>query len=371
MRKQPIPWPCWIRFLSRPFSKDAGESGLSRIAKLAILLGLTAWVSNVLLFNGAPDVIADENAGSPPPAVVRSEDTNAQELLQTILQVQGQLQSNQLAIEQNNRELKEAADQNAAALSNGLKRIENDLSAQQDAFSARSSQELEAIQRSNRSLLLVAGTIASFATLVMLASGFFQWRTSRIWSHLSTLSSAPRPIIHGSIGGAADVGTQRLVQSGPEDSNQRLFGAIEQLEKRIQRLEQDSNPTLRIHAPEPRSGEEAAHAVQSAPTHEVQIATLLAEGQAHLKENSPEAALKCFDQALALNSNHAEALVRKGATLERLKKLSEAFECYDSAIASDAGMTAAYLHKGSLYNRLGRFKDALEYYEKALRVQDK
>jgi len=73
---------------------------------------------------------------------------------------------------------------------------------------------------------------------------------------------------------------------------------------------------------------------------------------------------------LSLNPNQSEALVRKGATLELLKKLNEAFECYDRAIAANDSMTIAYLHKGGLCNRLERFKEALECYEKALRTQE-
>lgn len=97
---------------------------------------------------------------------------------------------------------------------------------------------------------------------------------------------------------------------------------------------------------------------------------LLTQGQSRLKENDSEAALRCFNEVLSLDPNHSEALVRKGATLERLKKLNEAFECYDRAIAVDDTMTIAYLHKGGLCNRLERFKEALECYEKALRTQD-
>ncbi len=73
---------------------------------------------------------------------------------------------------------------------------------------------------------------------------------------------------------------------------------------------------------------------------------------------------------LALDPNHTEALVKKGAALERLHKLNEAIECYDRAIAVDGSMTTAYLYKGGLYNRLERFKEALQCYEKALRTHD-
>jgi tetratricopeptide (TPR) repeat protein len=89
-----------------------------------------------------------------------------------------------------------------------------------------------------------------------------------------------------------------------------------------------------------------------------------------LDKSNPEAALARLEEVLSLNPHHSEALVRKGATLERLHKLNEAIECYDQAIAVDDTMTIAYLHKGGLCNRLERFKEALECYEKALRTHD-
>jgi tetratricopeptide (TPR) repeat protein len=101
---------------------------------------------------------------------------------------------------------------------------------------------------------------------------------------------------------------------------------------------------------------------------QARIAARLEQGQSLLKQNDWEAAVHCFDEVLALAPSHSEALVKKGAALERLKKLNEAFECYDRAIAADESMTVAYLHKGGLCSRLERFKEALECYEKALRT---
>ena len=74
---------------------------------------------------------------------------------------------------------------------------------------------------------------------------------------------------------------------------------------------------------------------------------------------------------LTLDPNHTEALVKKGAALERLRKLDEAIVCYDQAIAADNSLTIAYLYKGGLFNRMERFSEALECYEQALRTQEK
>jgi tetratricopeptide (TPR) repeat protein len=330
---------------------------------------------SIVLAGASLEAFGEENVASTPAPIVQPEETNSQEMFQAILQIQGQLRSNEMAIEQDKKEAKEAAARNADLLSNGLQRIETAFSTQQEDFSIRSARELEAMQSSNRSILIVSGTIASIVVLAMVITGYFQWRASKVWAGISTVS----PIA------ALGIGSQPVVPSGPlEDANLRFLRALEQLEKRIQHLEQSSKPTLRIHAPASSFGENeglsaasmsgppavASDQSRASQDQDAQIPALLRHGRSKLKENDLETALQCFDQALSLNPNHSEALVRKGATLELLKRPSEASECYDLAIAADDTMTSAYLHKGRLYNRLGRFKEALECYERALRAQE-
>ena len=90
-----------------------------------------------------------------------------------------------------------------------------------------------------------------------------------------------------------------------------------------------------------------------------------------LKLDKPEAALACFEEALALDPANTDALVKKGAALERLQRLVEAVDCYDRAIAADKSMTMAYLYKGGVFNRMERYTEALECYERALNTKDK
>ena len=106
------------------------------------------------------------------------------------------------------------------------------------------------------------------------------------------------------------------------------------------------------------------------PEERHRIALLLEQANTMAKRDNAEEALACLDQVLAAAPGHAEALVRKGAVLERLNKLDEAIACYDRAIAADNSLTFAYLHKGGLCSRLERFKEALECYEKALRTHE-
>ena len=187
----------------------------------------------------------------------------------------------------------------------------------------------------------------------------------------------------GSAFPALDPGDSHLVSGRPvEQSNLRLLAAIQQLEKHIRGLGQGARAELKSfegtspsggngECAAPSNRDSGAKSAELAGTYEpARIAELLSQAHCMLDVDNPEAALVCFDKVLALEPDHSEALVKKGAALERLHKLNEAIECYDRAITVDATMTIAYLHKGGLCNRLERYKDALECYEKALRTHD-
>jgi tetratricopeptide (TPR) repeat protein len=173
--------------------------------------------------------------------------------------------------------------------------------------------------------------------------------------------------------------THRLALGAPEESNQRLLGAIERLEKRIHDLEHTAPLPLKEGAPSPLGitvlseqfgAEVVAPADAATPPEAARITLLLGKGQSLLNLDHSEEALACFDQVLALDPNHPEALVKKGTALERLRKLDEAIACYDRAISANNSMTIAYLYKGGLFNRMERFSEALECYEQALRTQE-
>ena len=84
-----------------------------------------------------------------------------------------------------------------------------------------------------------------------------------------------------------------------------------------------------------------------------------------------DSALLCFEKAVELDPNSAEALVKKGTALEAQRKLHEAIESYDRAIVADNSLTVAYLYKGGALNRLQRFSEAMACYELALRNHPK
>jgi tetratricopeptide (TPR) repeat protein len=311
------------------------------------------------------------------PAAVpgRADDTNSQDILRGYLQLQEQLHATQLTIERNRTQAEAAAEQNAKALDARLSDLEQ-------TFTSQHVQELEAMQGSNKMMLSVAGVFAVLGFLAVLFMIYFQWRTTHRLAEISAALPMAHALGAGPPVAALGAGDAHLASIGsPEQSRQRLLGALERLDKRVYELEHSTHPPLpqatSLHqetqdAPPSSNGEPtpaASAAAAGAPEAE-HITVLLGKGQSLLNLDQAEEAVACFDQVLALDANHPEALVKKGAALERLRKLDEAIVCYDRAIAADSSLTVAYLHKGGLFNRMERFNEALECYEQALRTQE-
>lgn len=326
---------------------------------------LRIFLSLVLSWSAAC-LAADKPAETPGPVSEASNDTT-----RAYLQLQDQLHTALLAIEQarrdaetNAQQQKEAVEQarqeteatarrSAELINARLRVIEQTLTNQHDSAA-------EAMQKSNRFVIALAAVFGGIGFVAMAVTAFWLWRAlSRLAQITSTLqpfhAMNVRPLAPGLGGPEAPF----VTLNGPEMSSSRLLGAIERLERRIQDLERG--------APLPAGG---AVQVEDGETG-TRLNATLEKGQTFLDTNEPERALACFDQALALVPNDAEALVKKGSALEQLKRFEEAIECYDKAIAADEGMTVAYLHKGAVFNQLERFNEALECYEQALRTQQK
>ncbi len=308
----------------------------------------------------------------------KAEETNAQDTLRSFIQLQEQLHATQLAIEQNRKDNAEAAARNAQVLTERLQAIETALSAQR-------ARELEAMQSWNRVMLIVAGSFALVGIGAMLLMAFFQWRTLHNWAELSGGLGSPRLLGAGSPLRALGPGEMIASPSGQgEQSNSRLIGALEQLEKRIYQLESGSRPALHEStqaavasgpngngSPANTPARSANGASKAKSPDQERLENLLQTGQGLLDQDKPEPALACFEEALAVRPQDPEALVKKGTALERLQRPAEAVACYDEAIAADHSLTIAYLHKGGCLNRMERFTEALQCYEQALSTQEK
>jgi len=211
-----------MAYASRALTAAAGSCSASDLAgKVPATILRLAVVVALLLASGLRTCVGAENNLPPPPGSLA--ETNSQELLRLSLQLQEQLRAAQLAIEQNRQEAKAAVAQSGEALSQGLRVIEQ-------AVSAQRARDLEAMRRSNQIMLIVVGAFAAVGFLAMLIMTYFQWRMSE---ELAVISAALPAMLGISSGSAAAA----LAPAHP--SNPRLLGAAEQPKPRANSLDQE------------------------------------------------------------------------------------------------------------------------------------
>jgi hypothetical protein len=181
--------------------------------------------------------VAAENATTNA-APIKTEETNVQETLRSYLQLQEQIHATQLAVEQTRREAEELAARNAEALGGRLQAIEGALSSQR-------SRDFETMQGYNRVIVFMAGTFAAVGFIAMILMGYFQWRTVHGLAEISAALPSMRGFPAGPAIAALGPGDSHLITPGMvEQSNTKLLGALEQLERRIHDLERSSQPAL-------------------------------------------------------------------------------------------------------------------------------
>lgn len=301
---------------------------------------------------------------NPPPKVA---DTNSDAVLRSYLQLQEQLHSALLAIEQTKQQADEAARKNTEMLSARLKLIEQALTTQQERDS-------DALKKFNKATVTIAGILGAVGLLALILTIAFLFRAMKrlgqVAASLPALTMGqPQMLTQGGTG----------VLAGGEMPGNRLLLALEKLEKRIHEMEAKAFlPHQEVHANgngKQHSDDAAIHAdfEEALPRGENtdHVSLLLGKGQALMHMDKLENAIQCFDEVITLDPKNCEALVKKGTALEKLKRLEEAIHCYDQAIAANNGMTLAYLYKGGVFNQLEKFSEALECYEQALKSQQK
>jgi predicted O-linked N-acetylglucosamine transferase (SPINDLY family) len=78
--------------------------------------------------------------------------------------------------------------------------------------------------------------------------------------------------------------------------------------------------------------------------------------------------LASYDQALAINPDHAEALYNRGITLRELQRFEDALASYDRALAIRPDHAETLNSRGNILTELWRFEEALASYEKVRAV---
>ena len=92
------------------------------------------------------------------------------------------------------------------------------------------------------------------------------------------------------------------------------------------------------------------------------------EGNALSDLGKFQEAIECYDKAIEINPDDAEAYYNKGNTLYNLGEYQQAIECYDKAIEINPDGVEAYNNKGNTLYKLGEYQQAIECYNKAIKL---
>jgi tetratricopeptide (TPR) repeat protein len=289
--------------------------------------------------------------------------------------VQEELRMTQQVLEQLRRELDQNAARNAAAITSSLSMLEPTLARLQ-------AQQMQLVQRSNSTILIVAGVFAGVGFLALLLIVVILMRALSRFSELATASNGPaaRALLPAGSPATAALGSGELAHlnaTAVEQASTRFQSAIDQLQKRIHELEHTTQPATPDAArtlPSPAAALNISPLPGQAKPGEAsdtpaRIGLLLGKGQALLNLDQADHALECFEEILTIDPNHTETLIRRGLALEKLQQWDKALESYDRAIALDNSLTVAFLYKGGVCNKLQRHREALESYEKALHTE--
>jgi tetratricopeptide (TPR) repeat protein len=80
-------------------------------------------------------------------------------------------------------------------------------------------------------------------------------------------------------------------------------------------------------------------------------------------------AIECYDKALEINPQNADAYYNKGLSLSSLKSHAEAIECYDKALEINPQNADAYYNKGLSLALTENHNEAIESFDRALEIQ--
>jgi tetratricopeptide (TPR) repeat protein len=363
--------------------------------------------------------VAPETSSASSRPAASPEDLSQAELLKAYLQLRDQLHTTQLAIASSRAEAEATSRAQAAALAEKMESIKATLAAERDRQQAererqqaeRERQQAE-MQRTNERVLWIAGVFGGVGLLALFLMPMYQMRAIHRITELAAIRpQLPAPNPHAAL---LPSETAALTPSDQAvtGSSQRLISALNRMEQRIMELEATASAPIKTPKAEPPpSAAPTSHATISmvavSPTAKtvneppvppapspapVQasapvatppartaadddqaawIAVLLNKARTLLAANKPLDAIACYDEILKLNRCEPDALVQRGAALERLNRFEEAIECYDRAIKYTDKITLAYLHKAAACNRAGRYQDAVECFEQALQLEEK
>ena len=89
----------------------------------------------------------------------------------------------------------------------------------------------------------------------------------------------------------------------------------------------------------------------------------------HEPELLPGKAIECFEKAIELKPDYAEAYGNMGIVLGIMKRLDEAVKCFEKAIELKPDYADAYSNIGISLTELGRYDEAIKCFEKAIELK--
>ena len=81
------------------------------------------------------------------------------------------------------------------------------------------------------------------------------------------------------------------------------------------------------------------------------------------EKNFSSEALRCFENALEIDSNFSHAILGKGNVLLYFQKFKDAIRCYNKVIEIDESLDVAWYKKGLALHNLKKYDEALECFE--------
>jgi tetratricopeptide (TPR) repeat protein len=99
--------------------------------------------------------------------------------------------------------------------------------------------------------------------------------------------------------------------------------------------------------------------------------TWLKKGYSFERKNKHEEAIECYDKALNIEPDLADALDAKGWALANSGKYDEALGCFDNALRIKPKVSRIWNNKGVALEFSERFDEALKCYEKAIEIRPK
>ena len=93
------------------------------------------------------------------------------------------------------------------------------------------------------------------------------------------------------------------------------------------------------------------------------------EGVCYKSTGQLEMAVKCFERAVKIKSDYADAHFNLGLTLQELNQLDAAAKCYQVTLTLESSYVKAHNNLGIIYKELGKMADAVKSYEQAIALQ--